>query len=420
MSFEKDKNNRSFSAEIFLIIMAFWIGSYAYYQMFLSYKFKPLYSYLLIIFFTCFWVITQRILYPARLEPIDQGLKSIGVWMGLYTLWTSITYLYSSQSSIATESLIVALEGAALFTCFVLLVNHSVRVIELATVLAILALAGSAMCLWDFIELTFSTVTGRGAGFYSNPTIAGDIIALTMVGGFLLVPNRLKWSYIAFCGLGVLVTFSRASWLSWGVAVIGLSILRYADGERRLRWMIILSITAFIVLLLLALFSGVTEGIINKLNLQQYMTMDTFSRLGIGKASLENFSASSRWDIAKFSINMIREAPFFGYGIGYTKEWAMIETHNMYLQQWLEGGFIQLALYIGLLVLMWKMASCLGKIMLVQIALNSLFTHNNLEHPAVLLLFAFIIGTRLVASKPSTQRQVDMQSSDNQLPTATI
>ena len=98
----------------------------------------------------------------------------------------------------------------------------------------------------------------------------------------------------------------------------------------------------------------------------------------------------------------------------------MIETHNMYLQQWLEGGLIQLVLYIGLLVLMWRMASGLGKIMLVQFILNSLFTHNNLEHPAVLLLFAFIIGTRLTASNPSAQRQVDMHSSDNQLPTATI
>ena len=98
----------------------------------------------------------------------------------------------------------------------------------------------------------------------------------------------------------------------------------------------------------------------------------------------------------------------------------MIETHNMYLQQWLEGGLIQLVLYIGLLVVMWRMASGIGKIMLVQFILNSLFTHNNLEHPAVLLLFASIIGTRLTASGPATQQQVDMHSTDNQLPTATI
>lgn len=420
MSFTIDKKNRSLSAEIFLIIMALWIGSYSYYQVFLSYEFKPLYSYELIICFTFFWLIAQRIFHPARLGLGDQGLRHIFVWIGLYALWSIITYSYSSQSSITTEALIIALETSALLACFVILVNHPVRVIELSIVFALLAVAGAAMCLWDFIEPAYSTVPGRGAGFYSNPTIAGEIIALAMVGGCMVIPRKMRWVYIIFCGLGLLVTFARASWLSWGVAVIGLTILGYAESEKRLRILPLLFITVLIALIIIALFSGATQEIINKLGLHQYLTIDTLRRLGIGSSSLENFSANTRWDVAKFALSMIREAPFFGYGLGYTSEWAIqVETHNMYLRLWVEGGLIQLALYIGLLVLLWNKATGLGKIMLLQFALNSLFTHNNLEHPALLLLFAFIMGTRLTASDPTRQQQANMRTTDNQLPAPT-
>ena len=398
---EIDKNNRSFSAEVFLIIMAFWIGCYAYIQMFLTYELKPLYSYLLIVFFTFLWVLYQRVINPARLGPIDDGLKNICVWIGLYILWTSITYLYSSQSIIATDVLIIALETSALMACFVMLVNNSVRVVELSAVFAILALAGSVMCLWDFIEPTFSKVPGRGAGFYRNPTIAGEVISLAMTAGFLLIPKRVRWIYLAFCGLGVLATFSRASWLSWAVAVIGLAIMGYIAGERKLsRLLMLLFIIILVALLMFALFSGATESLINELGLQQYMTINTLNRLGIGiggEASFGDFSANERREVVMFSLDMIRKAPYFGNGIGYTKEWAMrVGPHNMYLLQWVEGGIIQFLLYISLLLIICIMASSLGRIMLMQFVLNSLFTHNNLEHPAMLLLFAFIIGTRLI------------------------
>ena len=54
------------------------------------------------------------------------------------------------------------------------------------------------------------------------------------------------------------------------------------------------------------------------------------------------------------------------------------------------------------------MASSLGKIMLIQFIFNSLFTHNNLEHPAMLLLFAFIIGTRLINPAQSNKLEGNM------------
>lgn len=395
MRFAVDKQNRSFVAEAFLSIIALWIGSYAYYQMFLAYQLKPLYSYFVIIAFTFFWMLYQRISNPAKLGAKDTGLKWIYVWVNLFIVWTLASYYYSTRSDIATETLIVAMESAALLACFVILVNHSVRVCQLSVVFAILALAGSAMCLWDFLQPTFSTVAGRGAGFYSNPTIASEVIALSMVAGFISIPVRLRWPYILFCGIGVLVTFSRASWLSWAVAVIGLTILGNAKGTR-LRLLKILLITVLTSMMLLALLSGATEIIIKGLGLQQYMTIDTLNRLGIGDASLENFSANTRKDVALYSIEMIKQAPFLGYGIGYTNEWSMIETHNMYLRQWVEGGIIQMILYVGLLVMMWNMANGLGKIMVIQFILNSFFTHNNLEQPAMLLLFAFIMGTRLI------------------------
>ncbi len=415
MNFKIDEKNRSFTAEAFLIVMAFWIGSYAYYQMFLIYELKPLYSYLLIVFFTFLWVLYQRVINPARLGPMDDRLKNICLWICLYISWTSITYLYSSQSSIATEALIIALETSALLACFVMLVNNSVRVVELSAVFAILALAGSVMCLWDFFEPTYSTVPGRGAGLYRNPTIAGEVISLAMTAGFMLIPKKVRWIYLAFCGLGVLATFSRASWLSWGVAVIGLAIMGYIAGERKLsRLLMLLFIIMLIALLMFALFFGATESLINELGLQQYMTINTLNRLGIGdEASLGDFSANERRKVLMFSLDMIRNAPYFGNGLGYTKEWPMrVGPHNMYLLQWVEGGLIQIILYISLLLILWIMASSLGKIMLMQFVLNSLFTHNNLEHPAMLLLFAFIIGTRLINPAQSNRLQGDMHTAN--------
>jgi len=398
------KRARSFSAEIFLVLIAFWIGSYSYQQIFLTFELKPLYSYFLIVFFSSLWGFYQFVIRKSKFT-LDKGsIWPLYMWVFLYTGWVLFTYFYSSQSFIADKALIGILESSALLVCFMMLVNHPFRVHTLSVVFAILAVFGAGMCIWDFISPVYSSVSGRGAGFYVNPTIAGHVIALFMVGGILAIPKRVQFIFVVFCGVGVLVTFSRAAWLSWFIAFIPLTCLR-TSGSVYLRILMASFLVVIVSLTLLFLVTGETEDIVKQLGVQKYMTENTLRRLDISGSSLNDSSSNARKDVVIFSMERIIESPILGYGVGYVREWDMeIAPHNMYLQQWVEGGMVQFLLYIGLLLLMWNMSFYLGKIMVFQVFVNSFFTHNNLDQPVILLIFAFIIGTRLIPIKPMRKK----------------
>ena len=90
--------------------------------------------------------------------------------------------------------------------------------------------------------------------------------------------------------------------------------------------------------------------------------------------------------------------PYLGYGLAFTHEWDFrVGTHNMYLMHLIEGGVIGLALYLGLIIWMIISRQGIARLMAVNLAIYSLFSHNILDSPGRVFFIALIAGTLLTA-----------------------
>lgn len=55
-----------------------------------------------------------------------------------------------------------------------------------------------------------------------------------------------------------------------------------------------------------------------------------------------------------------------------------------------EGGILRLAIFMGLIIVLWNMTDNIGKVMLIIYAVTALTFHDHLRQPALLVLLALI------------------------------
>ena len=370
------------------LILLVWFGSYSYLYIYNLGGPKPLYSYLVLIAVSIVYLC-----YAAAAQMrIAERLFALLLWLGLYLAYGGFEFLRSNQGDIAVQTLVTLGEAVVIVWAFLALLAEHRRVELAAASLALLALLGSAVDIFDFVRPTLSSIPGRAAGFYENPTIAGNFIALAMVAGSCRIPPRWRWWYLVFCGAGIAVTFSRESWILWAAAIAGLTWLGTL-GIGRVRWVSLLALVLVGTGLILSLFVGQLGRAVLSPEVGAYLTPDTTARLGIGASSLSDEAARQRFYEIRYSLDLAAEAPLLGYGLGYTQIWDFSKgPHDMYLLFLVEGGAIGLVLYLSLLGVLWCNSVGLGRVLTAQILISSFFSHNHLEQPAILLVIAFIVA----------------------------
>jgi O-antigen ligase len=248
------------------------------------------------------------------------------------------------------------------------------------------------MIAYDFVVPTFTEVPGRGAGFYGNPNSAGQVTALAMIAGAEALPKRLRLPFIAACGIGIFLTFSRSAWLLWGLSA---AMFGWYSGRRQLSHRILIRgiTTLFAVGILVGLFAGEVGKWLSGTSIAQFLDPNTLGRLGIGATSLSGYAAESRMGAALYAVHIFPLAPWFGHGIGYVYEWAFSTgPHNMYLRFLAEGGAVGLLLYLALMWIVWRGSVGLGRVVAAQIIVGGLFSHNMLEQPAIVLAIVFALS----------------------------
>src|SRR6185312_6799148 len=121
-------------------------------------------------------------------------------------------------------------------------------------------------------------VPGRGAGLYVNPTTAGYMVALAMLGGVESLSKRLRIIFVLFCGIGILVTFTRSAWILWGVGMVWLGMHSKALTARR---RLLLGMAAFLLGAgtLFALFTGDLGAFLVQTPVAHYLDSNTLARL---------------------------------------------------------------------------------------------------------------------------------------------
>jgi hypothetical protein len=288
-------------------------------------------------------------------------------------------------------------ESALILAGFMLLFGERRTLSDIHAIFVVVAIISVAMNFYDFFQPTFSKEPGRAAGFYENPNIAGKFIAFSMVAAIPVVPRKLRLWFVMFCGLGILVTFSRNAWLLWGIGVVFLGW----TGEllaARYRTIAVFLTGIIGIGTLTLLFTGALGQMIPNTPLAEYLSPNTIARIGIGgtQTQFQDHAAIERVEVALEALEQGAQHPLLGNGLAYTREaggWEYrVSTHNMFLLFWAEGGVIGLALYVWFIVMLWRHSAGVGRVLAVQIMIVSLFTHNQLDQPAALIFPAFVIA----------------------------
>ena len=377
-------------ADLLLLVSVCWFGSYVYEYM-LKEGLKPLYSYIVVISLTGMYVVSQT---NSRLKISalgDRWIRVILAWLIAHVALGMLAYFESSKSEVAVQSLITLIEVSLVGASFVILMANPRRNRQVAAAFVLLALFSTGMDVYDFVVPTFTNVAGRAAGLYVNPTTAGYMIVMAMMGGLDTVRKRLQWPFILVCGIGVLVTFTRSAWIMWGISAAWFGMQGKSLTASK-RFFAIITSTVFGIGILIALFAGDVGALIEQTPLARYLDPNTMARLGIGASSLSGDSSRQRLAVIQFSLKAISQNPLFGHGIGYTNEWAFpVGPHNMYLLFMIDGGTVGLLLYLSLMYLLWKSSLGVGRIIALQIIIAGLFSHNLLDQPSVVMIMAYVV-----------------------------
>ncbi len=345
--------------------------------------FKPLYWYIFTIA-----VASALLLFKQADIPVDTH-RCYLIWLWFYFCFGIITYLYSSQSADALQALIQRTEMALLLFAFLILFlqKNAITIVQYA--LTIVVLFSVPMNIIDYLNPNWSTVPGRAAGLFANPTISGKLLALSMIASITIIPPKLRIIYCFYAGIGILLTFSRAAWVLWALGLAGLGITGYLSFKYKKT--ALLSITLCVSLILYGLLSGSMLELVKNTGFANYLTSDTLERLGATGNAFKDHSTNERALVATKAWHVFQDNPWFGKGLAYTQEWdAPVEPHNMYLTMGAESGLFGIGIYIALFVILWLITNPLGKVLICTLIVSSIFTHNNLAQPATLIIFSFI------------------------------
>lgn len=371
----------------FIVVLLYCSNAYLYFFNVGLTGFKPVYWYLLTIGAAMFVV---GIRLPAILPATS---KNISIWLAIYLCYGILSFFNSTQSDYAEQALIDVVEMTVLTFSFLVLFSEeeSVRTVRQALVLVVLF--SVAMNIIDFFTSTWTLIPGRAGGLFENPNIAGKVMVLSMLGSIPLLPNKIRVLYCFVVGLGVFLTFSRGPWIFWILGFIGLIVTGYIKLERKNTTPVLVAI-GVILFALIFMIGNLTEYI-RLLSITDYLTQDTMGRMGIGGTYLSDDSAYSRFYAAERSWAFFQNSPWFGSGLGYSREGAEVGPHNMFLMMAADGGVIGLSVFLSLLYVLFKHGNNLGKLLTVIYAFSSATSHNDLETPALLIIIALIVVTGL-------------------------
>ncbi|MGH8321204.1 MAG: O-antigen ligase family protein [Gammaproteobacteria bacterium] len=377
--------------DVVSVAFVLWLGSYAGGYLLTLGIGKPLYAYVGLCAAASMYVVVQGAMQGSVAVLRDRWLRRLLLWLLGYVVYGVFTFLESSQSAVAVQALITLCELALMGAAFAVFMYHPRRLMHAGAALALLAVFAAAMNIFDFVVPTFSGVPGRGAGLYMNANTSGSVVAMAMVCGIEYVPRRLRWAFVLACGAGIVVTFSRSSWLLWGLAVAWIGWHRPGRSARS-RWTVGALGALLGVWFLLAIFSGELGGLLAGTSFVRYLDPNTLARLGVGASSLSGFAADQRMNAALYAIHAFLQAPVLGHGIGYIYEWRFpVGPHDMYLRFMAEGGLVGLFWYLALMWLLWASSTGLDRLLAMQVVLAGFFSHNMLEQPAVVLILVFLV-----------------------------
>lgn len=285
------------------------------------------------------------------------------VWCGLYLALSSISVVL--QPEIPPLQLLEDQIRSVLFLLIMSIVLSRDYVVLkwVKSAILLITLLNPCMLIYEFFEPSafylLQHSPGRASGFYHDSNAASCGVIVGMILSIDLVKPKYRLFYALFALLGVVATFSRGGMLGWFVTVFLFAILKIIPRYQ-------------IPLLFLAVFVSTTI-LSSQLNNLSYLKNadgtdlfreDTLARIEfiVDPFGQEDASGDSRLTYAEDAFRKFSRKPFLGNGLGsgansnYTSSRGTAQrSHNIYIDQIVEYGFLGLFVYPLLLVAsVWK------------------------------------------------------------------
>ncbi len=267
------------------------------------------------------------------------GLAFLTIWITVFAAYLALTTILVTRRRLETAlfslSLIVGLIGLLAVVQYVLV--------------GVCGITQMPLQVWDVVDEKVYGLTGlpinlhslgvRPAATFPNPNMMAQFLlsAVPFVAAYGFAGQRsaakiLSRLALLFAVGGVFVSFSRGAYLALGAIAVVMCIAN-------IRRLVPILMVGFSVLLLLP------EAI--------YARLST-----IGDAA--DLAINERFEVWGVTMQAVLERPLFGHGIGIGTIWPRLyecgfsapHAHNLFLEFFVEGGFLGLIL---LLFLLWKL-----------------------------------------------------------------
>lgn len=295
----------------------------------------------------------------SRAQRLD--FKSIGPYAVIFAGAVVLAWPLSYSSALSMRFLFFHLTG---MLCVAVTVSAVERVGDLKRLAGFASLAMFATAVYGVVqriqgvEVNYSYVDitlnegmpGRVFSVFDNPNAFAEVLVMLIPLAVALVfcSSSLPGRLCALCaaGVGVLalgMTYGRASWVG-GVAAAGVFVFLW--NRKLIPGLLLLGVCALPLL---------PDTIFNRI-LTIFNWKDT--------------STSSRFPLYQAALEMIRERPVRGAGLGtdvvrlaikdmnlYHGTAPFVHSHNLYLQIWLETGLIGIVSYLAAMISSLKAAA---------------------------------------------------------------
>lgn len=276
----------------------------------------------------------------------------------------------------------------------------SVRPALYRGVFPVIAIVVFALVVIDFLNPgmlypleVVGAVIGRGAGTFINPNRAGEGILMVTLLSIAVAPPRLRVVLLVGAGVASALTFSRAAMVGWALLWIYLAMIR-ALPRSALPLLIVAALAAPVVTGYVESYLHGRDDLAEGLdNIQD--RLDFFKTRDFGDES-----ATEREEVLKGGMELFLAHPFVGAGAGITfvrptVDWPYpVSTHNSPVMLAGEFGLLGLAMWLWLLVIVWRGEFFANRRLQGAVAgaviFFGLFTHNMCDSLYWLLSFSLL------------------------------